>query len=269
MLGCMWRVFKIVGWMVLGGCVCVAQTPVAAKVREMRAAPGVEARMMFESEGFAPTTEVYADVLARFSRAEAAKGGELWLEVSASTAAGEHLTLRIPLANTGDAYGEERSCKAAGDGRDALVYTAGLDEKNFVDFAAAGKDKEFHLLLNKYLCRALAAPFHCGQRTVMLPGEWTLWRVAKHSGLVLSAGAVAAVQVLGASVMQTTTAFDRTRCAVVAPSNGLCCVGGKTTAWHCGVAPTGKGWHQVSGECYHQETGGSCKDGDVLTAAPR
>jgi hypothetical protein len=57
-------------------------------------------------------------------------------------------------------------------------------------------------------------------------------------------------------------AFDYARCAAIAPSNGLCCVGGRTTEWHCGEAPAGEGWHRVSGDCYHHGTEASCTDAD-------
>jgi hypothetical protein len=117
---------------------------------------------------------------------------------------------------------------------------------------------DFHLLLNKYLCRALAAPFHCADRTVALPSVWSSWRVAEKASLTLSADAPARLQLSSAATNSNGIAFDPAQCAVVAPSSGICCVAHKTTEWHCGGTPAGPGWHQVSGECFHRETGGSC-----------
>jgi hypothetical protein len=207
----------------------------------------------------APVTEVFADVLAHLTKADATQRGELWLVVSADSAA-DHVQLRIPLSSTEDAYGESRSCTRAPDGSDALVFTAGRDEKNFVRFTPATSDKEFHLLLNKYLCRALAAAFHCGSRPVTLTVPWDQWRIARRTWLELSSDAPATLQLASSSILQTSTPFDDARCAITAPSGGLCCVGGKTTQWHCGGTPSGQGWHQISGDCFHRETGGSCKD---------
>jgi len=215
--------------------------------------------MTLPSAWLSPQTEVYTDLRARLTQADAAGRGELWLVLSAESGAHQQLTLRIPLSSTEDAYGESRSCTAESGG-DALTFTAGLDEANFVPFAPATGAKQFHLLLNKYLCRALAAPFHCGGRTVTLAGSWTSWRLGGRASLELSADRPAQLEVETSAIRATSVAFDRARCAVVAPSNGVCCVAGRTTQWHCGGSPAGSGWHQVSGDCFHRETGGSCKD---------
>ncbi len=205
-----------------------------------------------------PITEVFADFRAHLKQAYARQRGELWLLVSAkSSSSPAQVVLRIPLANTGDVYGESRSCTAMADRSDLLTFTAGMDEKNFIDFAPAAQDQAFHLLLNKYLCRALAAPFHCGKRMVTLP-EWSSWHLAGDISMQLSADAPAQVSFSSVKATANSVPFDRARCAVVAPSNGMCCVAHKTTEWHCGGTPVGEGWRQVSAECYHRETGGSC-----------
>jgi hypothetical protein len=216
--------------------------------------------MTLPSASLSPETEVYAGLSARLSRADPSRRGELWLAVTADAGPSRHITLRIPLASTEDAYGESRSCTAAPGGGDLLTFTAGLDEDNFVRFASTDGDKQFHLLLNKYLCRALAAPFHCGDRDVRLPAAWASWRLGRRMSLQLSSDLPAQVEVVASALQPSRVAFDRARCAVAAPSNGICCVAGKTTQWHCGGTPAGPGWHQVSGECFHRETGGSCRD---------
>jgi hypothetical protein len=211
------------------------------------------------SAALSPRTEIYAGLRARLTWADGTGRGEVWLTVFAESSVHSHLTLRIPLSSTGDAYGESRSCTVTPAG-DELTFTAGLDEGNFVPFAPAASAKQFHLLLNKYLCRALAAPFHCGGRTVTLTESWTSWRLGRAASIELSSDLPAQMEVETSAVQSTGIAFDRARCAVVAPSNGICCVAGKTTQWHCGGLPVGRGWHQVSGDCFHRETGGSCKD---------
>jgi len=174
------------------------------------------------------------------------------------------VALRIPLSSTEDVYGESRSCKATPSGATEFTFTAGMDENNFLRFAAAEKKQEIRLLLNKYLCRAIAASFHCDGREVALPDDWTRWQLASSTALLLTSDAPAALTASPVSIEQNGRPFDSARCAAIAPSNGLCCVSGKTTEWHCGGAPTGAGWHQVSGECFHRETGGACNDKTVF-----
>jgi len=245
--------------------ICVAalhaQTVVVAPPVTLLSAPQHDARTALpppRPDAQAPTTEVFADLRARLDQADLRQRGELWLDVSAaSDQSPARLTLRIPLANTGDVYGESRSCSIAPDGNPELTFTAGMDEKNFIGFSPAG-DLGFHLLLNKYLCRALAAPFHCVDRTVTLPAAWSSWQLASSSSLTLSADAPAKLELSSAATISSGVPFDPAQCAVVAPSNGMCCVAHKTTEWHCGGTPVGEGWHQVSGECFHRETGGTC-----------
>jgi len=226
--------------------------------KTLNSMPQHDAEAVVFQGDLAPITEVFADFRAHLTLADAKQRGELWLLVAAkSSSSPEHVLLRIPLANTGDVYGESRSCISAADGSDQLIFTAGMDEKNFLDFAASAKEQDFHLLLNKYLCRALVAPFHCGTRTITLP-EWPSWHLAGNVSVQLSADAPAQVRFSSFKVSANNTGFDRARCAVAAPSNGICCVAHKTTEWHCGGTPVGDGWHQVSSECYHRETGGSC-----------
>lgn len=214
-----------------------------------------------------PQTEVWANVRARISRAETEAHGTVWLTLHASytgaapaPAAAKHVSLRIPLSSTEDVYGESRSCSARSNGSVDLVFTAGIDEKNFVRFASSTDSQTFHLLVNKYLCRALASPFHCGSREITLPQDWAGWKVSSAMRVSAEPASSATLDLGRVELERTTIPFDRARCAAVAPSNGLCCVAGKTTEWHCGGKPAGSGWHQVSGECFHRETGGSCHD---------
>lgn len=188
------------------------------------------------------------------------KRGEAWLVFSADSAdvPKTEVTIRIPLSSTEDAYGESRACRVGKDGVRRLEFTAGLDEANFVTFTAAKDSHDYSFLLNKYLCRVLAAPFHCGEKEVALPKNWATWRMARKASVRLSSDAPAAMRVSPVFLTSSEKAFDYQQCAVVAPSNGLCCVMGKETAWHCGGKPEGEGWHQVSGECWHRETGSAC-----------
>ncbi len=236
-----------------------AQTVVAAPPMTLLSAPQHDAHTALHSDAHSPATEVFADLRAHLEQADPKQRGELWLDVAASSdQSPARLTLRIPLANTGDVYGESRSCSTAPDGSDELTFTAGMDEKNFMEFSPAGRDVGYHLLLNKYLCRALAAPFHCGGRMVTLRAAWSSWRLSESAALTLSADAPAKLELSSAATVSDGVQFDPAQCAVVAPSNGICCVAHKTTEWHCGGTPAGEGWHQVSGECFHRETGGSC-----------
>jgi hypothetical protein len=235
------------------------QTIVVSPQVTLQSVPQHDARTALHTDAHAPATEVFADLRAHLEKADPKQRGEVWLDVSAaSDQTRARLTLRVPLANTGDVYGESRSCSIAPDGREELTFTAGMDEKNFMGFSPAGKDIGFHLLLNKYLCRALAAPFHCAGRTVTLPSAWSSWQFAESASLTLSADAPAKLDLSRSATLSSGASFDPAQCAVVAPSNGMCCVAHKTTEWHCGGTPAGDGWHQVSGECFHRETGGSC-----------
>ena len=169
------------------------------------------------------------------------------------------VSVRVPLASTDEAYGEERSCTVNAAGVREMVFTAGLDEANFMPFRTAGQQRAFSFSLNKYLCRVLATPFRCGDQSVRLPQTMGAWTVAEQRDVVLHSKSDA--QMEGQPVeVSVGGRFDAAQCAVIAPSNGMCCVGGKSTEWHCGGTPVGAGWHQVSGECFHRETGGSCTE---------
>lgn len=215
------------------------------------------------------TTEVYASFKARLTKADPAAKGDLTLFVSAEADNGERAVIRVPLASTGEAYGEERTCRKDAGGREVLTYTAGLEERNYMRFEAAAEYKDFRFLLNKYLCRLLASPFHCGEREVRLTTAWGSWRLGREMHVDLLSAASATVDTTPVRVEVTEVPFDHERCAVVAPSGGFCCVGGKTTEWHCGGSPAGSGWEQVSGECWHRETAVSCHDGEPLPELPR
>ena len=221
--------------------------------------------------------EIEVSVHARLVKADAAPGheGDLMLTVisefdqpgrSRLLPNPPRLFIRLPLSSSGDAYGESRSCHVSREGVPTFIFTAGLDEKNFVPFLASEKDQEFHFSLNKYLCRALAAPFHCKGfagplMEEKLPSEMMHWKVGSHSFVQLeSRNAPAKAEVSEITLSSSGKPFDYATCAAVAPSNGLCCVAHKTTEWHCGGKPEGAGWHQVSGDCYHRETGGSCEE---------
>lgn len=247
-------------WVVLAA---VAGSLSAQTTVPLRALPGKDAvRAARSAESFSATHEVRASFQATLLKTAAGKRGEAWLEFSLESpkAAGERVMVRIPLSSTRDAYGEERACRVGKDGRRELTFTAGLDEPNFVEFRAAKGAHDFSFLLNKYLCRVLASPFHCGGEEVSLPKDWASWKMARRADVRLSSDAAAEMWVSPVFVVAGEKAFDYGRCAVEAPSNGICCVMGRTTAWHCGGKPEGDGWHQVSGECWHRETGGSCSE---------
>ena len=169
------------------------------------------------------------------------------------------VAVKVPLSSTGMAYGEERSCTLSATGTPQMVFTAGLDDANSMPFRTAGASREFSISLNKYLCRVLAAPFRCGGRTVTLPLDLKSWTMAEDRGVELQSMSVVTLRATQV-VVTPTGPFDMAQCRVIAPSEGTCCVGGRTTEWHCGGTPAGTGWHQVSGECFHRETGGSCKE---------
>ncbi|MDP9038126.1 MAG: hypothetical protein M3O02_02485 [Acidobacteriota bacterium] len=215
------------------------------------------------------TSNGTASLTVRLPTARRGTRGELWLvvaaEASGTTAA--RITLRIPLSSTEDVYGESRSCTAGPGGARELTFTAGMDEENFADFAASAAPHAMHLLLNKYLCRALAAPFHCDGQEVRVPADWTRWSLAPSASLQLSSAAPATAIVSSVAIKSTGVPFDSARCAEIAPSEGMCCVAGKSTEWHCGGTPVGEGWHQVSGECFHRETAGRCDSRTVFPSS--
>jgi len=217
-----------------------------------------------------PDVEVRATFRARLTEAAAKTRGEVWFTFTSeftdpANGQTERVLAKVPISSTEDAYGEERSCNVASNGTRVMVFTAGMDEKNFVGFhASAGEAKEFSFLLNKYLCRILAAPFKCGDKGSPLSAaalEMKNWRVVS-AGVMLSSASAAALEASEIEISRGNMPFDYESCAKIAPSSGLCCVQGKTTEWSCGASPVGSGWHQVSGECFHRETGGSCKDSD-------
>ncbi len=237
-----------------------------AQTVELRASANHDAEKVVHAAGVPAAMETTVNTKATLLQADGSRRGELWLNISADAdgASPAHVTLRIPLSSTEDVYGESRSCKIGPGGAREFTFTAGMDENNFLRFAPAQKEQEIHLLLNKYLCRALAAPFHCDGQEVALPGDWSRWRLGSSVSLVLSSDAPASLAASPVIINQTDKPFNSARCAIIAPSNGLCCVSGKTTEWHCGGTPKGTGWHQVSGECFHRETGGTCNDKTVF-----
>jgi hypothetical protein len=231
---------------------CGAQAPLSTHLHSQGQRQAIAAAAA--TAEYPPATEVVAVFSARLSKADASQRGALWLEAEAAGAHGEKATLRAPLSGTEEAYGEERTCTEAG-----MTYTAGLEEANYMAFQPGAAPHAFRVLLNRLLCRLLAAPFHCGGKEVAMVTPWASWKLGKVR-VVLESDGPAAAEVSAIQVRQTLTPFDHARCAVVAPSNGFCCVQGMTTEWHCGGTPVGEGWHQVSGECFHRETGGVCHD---------
>jgi hypothetical protein len=220
-----------------------------------------------------PQREVRLSLNARLTQADsaAAADGKLTLRIVSEygllpSQPQARLVIEIPLSSTAEAYGESRSCSVAKDGATTLVFTAGLDEKNFVPFAASDKNKHFEFLLNKYLCRALAATFSCesadGTRMQQsLPKDMAHWKVGVSTVVELdSTNAPARTEVSPVTITASGKPFDYATCEKIAPSNGMCCVEHKSTQWHCGGTPVGDGWHRVSGDCFHRETGASCSE---------
>lgn len=244
-----------------------------AQTEVLRSAAGVSADRMTaiaEAQG-APQSELTATFKARLTETQTKSRGEAWFVFTAeyhdgTSDQGQRIMGKIPIASTEEAYGEERSCSVNARGEREMVFTAGLDEDNFVAFLpSAGEAKQFQFLLNKYLCRILAAPFRCDGIATPLPSaaaDMRRWRIVA-AGVMLRSTAGSALELTPVVVTGGTVPFDYAQCAKIAPSDGLCCVQSKTTEWHCGGTPSGPGWHQVSGECFHRETGGSCKDGSV------
>ncbi len=242
----------------------------AQQLKTLHGAAGSSVTQMTVAPNVLPDVEVRARFKARLTEAAEKTRGEVWFAFTAEftdPADGhtERVTAKVPIASTEDAYGEERSCKVAANGVRTLVFTAGLDEHNYAGFhKGAGGAKEFSFLLNKYLCRVLAAPFKCGDETRVWPAaalEMKNWRLVS-AGVMLSSASAATLEASEIEIVRGKMPFDYEQCAKIAPSSGLCCVQGKTTEWACGKSPAGSGWHQVSGECFHRETGESCKDSD-------
>ncbi len=265
MMGGMRAPFGLAGLVLCGSLVMASgaqQTPGTHIVRATHGHDGGLASI--SSHAGNAEHEVYADVRGRFVDVAAMAHGSAWLVATvrlpgpfADGSALRQLEIRIPLASTEEAYGESRSCKVLRDGSLAAVLTAGLDEPNFVPFATSLSAHDFHFLLNKYLCRALAAPVRCGNREYTLPQNIQFSRIDQLE-VQLHSDAPAAFEI-SFDRRPTDVLFDYKQCEKIAPSGGLCCVAGKTTEWHCGQKPQGEGWHQVSGSCFHRETGGSCK----------
>lgn len=216
-------------------------------------------------QGVPGTQTATAQFRTALPQADEHHRGEAWFSFSAvyadpATHVVTPVTVRVPVSSTEYPYGEERSCNLTDPAHPRLTFSAGLDEQNY--FAYRGSAAPPHALtfsLNKYLCRVLAAPFRCGTRTIRFGDDLSRWTLASEAGVTLSADAPATLRSTPVHIASGGS-FDPAQCATIAPSSGLCCVQGKTTEWHCGGTPVGEGWHQVSGECFHRETGGSCKD---------
>jgi len=259
-----------------------AQSPAMPPMKTIAIKPGdSDAYLETTHKPLAATEELEVSVFARLAKADSAAehDGKLVLKISSTFDSPEshshapdlrpRLIIEIPLSSANDAYGESRACRRGGDGALTFVYTAGLDEDNFVPFKVAQTGREFRFLLNKYLCRALAASYQCSYGPFepfveqKLPSDMTQWKVGEVTVVELdSKGAQAQAESSAVKLTSAKKPFDYASCAKIAPSDGLCCVGNKTTTWHCGGTPVGEGWHKVSGDCYHRETGGSCSDTD-------
>ncbi len=254
-----------------------AQTPDASRTI-VQVRPGERIAVREERHSpFHATKEIEVGVDARLLETGTGPGGEGSLTLSVvsqmdvrpgdgSAVAGPRLVIHLPLSSTADVYGESRSCQVSKEGVTTFEFSAGLDEKNFIPFTSSPGEREFRFLINKYLCRALAAPFACkssdGPATfVDLPRDMTRWRVGLSSSIQLqSRDHAAKAEVSSVSLTSVEKTFDYETCEAIAPSSGLCCVQHKTTEWHCGGTPAGEGWHKVSGDCWHRETGGNCTD---------
>jgi hypothetical protein len=225
----------------------------------------------------AATNELAALVRARLITANniPRNNGKLELTIALQARAGvpdyqlprpPSLFIHIPLSGAGDSYGESRSCYIGTDGVPAsYTYVAGLDEKNYIRFEPMAAEREFRFSLNKYICRALAAPYSCSRpheppSMQSTPPDVSHWLIEFASVDISSAHSPARADISDITLTSSGKPFDYATCAKVAPSDGMCCVAHKETAWHCGTKPEGKGWHQVSGSCYHRETGASCSD---------
>jgi hypothetical protein len=251
-------------WLVTGAVLllCVACAPLAAQTHSLTTDGAHRLVTHDMSQPPVPASvELYASFQARIMQADDTSGhdGELIFHFFAQAPGKAILEVQIPLASTGDAYGESRSCTLDHAGIAHVTLRAGLDEANYVSFAQAAEPHAYRFLLNKYLCRALAMPIPCGPATITLTAGMP-WMLAERAGFQLSSeGAPAQAEVSAIRIEKTGAPFDYASCEQVAPSSGLCCVQHRTTAWHCGVKPEGDGWHQVSGDCYHRETGTSCE----------
>ena len=253
---------------------CAALGQAASARTELATKPGQDTvTVQSHQSPLSAANEINVDLHARLLHADPkAQNGNLTLAVVAKLdqassrdgmAQQPLLIIEIPLSSTADAYGESRSCSTSKEGRLTFTYSAGLDEKNFTRFNS-GDEREFQFLLNKYLCRALAAPFRCSKPggtsfEQKLPNDMGLWKVGESSYIKLSSTVSPAKASVSRIELSTSGhTFDYANCEKIAPSNGMCCVGHKSTQWHCGGTPVGEGWHQVSGDCFHRETGASC-----------
>lgn len=242
----------------MGALSCFAQ-------RSLHVDHGDAAELTPGLRGVPATKSQTASLTMALPEADAHRRGEAWFTFTAvytdpATRLKTPVTVSVPLSSTEYPYGEERTCDVNDTAHPHFLFSAGLDEKNYLAYrGSADAPHAVAFSLNKYLCRVLAAPFRCGSRTVSFSRDLSRWTLASQAGVTLSADAPATLRSTPVRVKEG-GAFDIAQCAMLAPSNGLCCVQGKTTEWHCGGTPTGNGWHQVSGECFHRETGGSCKD---------
>jgi hypothetical protein len=169
------------------------------------------------SEGHASwqpaTVEVYATFAAGLVAADATQAGNAFFTFSAQTAGQnpQFVTVHVPLASSEKTLVESRSCAVDGAGSRQMTVVAGVDEANFVPFAAA-KDgaplKDFRFELNKYLCRVIAMPFDCAGEPVELPKDLSQWRLAVDTSIDLGSVAPAALKTTDVTLTATKTAFD-------------------------------------------------------------
>ena len=191
--------------------VCTANVVSAQATREMRSSPGHDAELGTNGAAYTATHEVRAAMTLQLTTADAAQGGAVYLEFSAKRGSAEVL-LRVPLAGSQNTPGEGRECTVAADGSRTLRFTAGVDTASFVTFAPAAKAKEIDLLLNRYLCRAQAAPFDCAGVPVSLPERWDGWQLAGRAQLKMTSGAPATLKISPIVIAETAERFDHARC---------------------------------------------------------
>lgn len=196
-------------WVVV---MCAANVACAQVTREMRSSAGQDAERGTGGAAYTASHEVRAAMTLQLTTADAAQGGAVTLEFTAKRGTTDVL-LRVPLAGTNAAQGEARECTVAADGNRSLRFTAGVEPANFMAFAPAAKAKEIDLLLNRYLCRALAAPFDCAGTAVSLPERWDGWKLAGTARLTMTSGAPAVLKTSPVVIAETADRFSNAQCA--------------------------------------------------------
>ena len=191
---------------VTGAAICQAPTA----TREMRSSAGHDAERGTSGEAYTASHQVRAALTLQLTKADAALGGSVFLEFSAKRGSAE-VIVRVPLAGT-QAPVEAHECTVAANGKRALRYTAGVDAANFMAFVPSAKPKEINLLLNRYLCLAMAVPFDCAGKPVSLPERWDGWQLAGMSRLKMTSAEPATLKTSPVIIAETTEPFTKAQC---------------------------------------------------------